>query len=435
MPAEGESVATIVGVATGTPDGGVAIVRISGPQAFAVAGRVGVMAQADRAGTLVPARLRGEQLLVAVFAAPHSFTGDDVVELHVHAGKCNVADIVARCQMAGARAATRGEFTRRAFDNGKLSLDEAEGIAAIIGAQTDRALDQARRLAAGELGRGVDTVVGAIADLRAEIEANLDFPEDVDDEGKTAWLAEIDRWQRELAGWLARFEAGRKGRERPRVVVAGPTNAGKSSLFNALLGNDRAIVSATPGTTRDFVEAELMVEGWTLQLVDTAGFRDGVDAIEGEGISRARDQLAGADLVVWLEAADAEDAPERPRDDARVLWVESKRDLASRRGSWRGVSVIDGLGVDALRLEIRARISAQAQDGWIGLERHRDRAVETSAELREAAALIGTSMLELVAFHLANAELRLAEVRGRSRLGPVGEDVLARIFARFCIGK
>lgn len=430
-----EADATIVGVATGTPDGGVAIVRISGPDALPVVRRLGLGIGAEQAGRLTPVRLDGERVLVAVFVAPHSYTGEDVVELHVHAGARNVSDVTARCIAAGARAASAGEFTRRAFDNGKLTLDEAEGIAAIIGAQTDLALAQARRLAGGELGRSVERMGEGIADLRAEIEANLDFPDDVDDTIRSAWSVELAGLAAEIRGWLVRFDAGRRARERPRVVLAGPTNAGKSSLFNALLGRERAIVSALPGTTRDYVEAELEVEGWSIALVDTAGLRGDSDAIESQGIARARDQMDGADLVVWVEAADAPPAEEVPSEDPRVIRVESKRDLGRSRIDWSGVSVVEGIGLDALRAELLARVAARARDGWIGLERHRDRADETLGELEAARGQLDAAMLELAAFHLGNAEQRLAEIRGRSRLGPVGEDVLARIFSRFCIGK
>jgi tRNA modification GTPase len=429
---------TIVGVATGTPDGGVAIVRLSGPDALSIAGRLcGSLGEPRR---LVRRTLSvGESVLVVAMPGPASFTGEDVVELHVHAGRRNVDGIVRACLAAGAVAAEAGAFTRRAFEAGRVALDEAEGLAAIIGAQTDAALAQARRLAAGELGRDVEVVADALAELRAEIEANLDFPEDVEPAARAAWRSQIAGTRAAIEAWLGRFEAGRRARERARVVLAGPPNAGKSSLFNALLGSARAIVTPEPGTTRDYVEAELELGAYACTLVDTAGLREGGDPIERTGIARTRDQVEGADVVVWVEAGDA--AAERdvpPVADARMVRVESKRDLGSSRASWLGVVVAGercGEGVAEVREAIAAVAVGDAGQAWIGLARHRDRAAEAIAELLAGERCLERDALELVAFHLGAAAQRLAEIRGRSALGPVGEDVLARVFARFCIGK
>ncbi len=432
---------TIVGVATGTPDGGVAIVRLSGPEARAIAARLcGALGEPRR---IVRRTLRAEDgadesVLVVAMPGPRSFTGEDVVELHVHAGRRNVDAVVRACLSAGAVAAEAGAFTRRAFEAGRVTLDEAEGIAAIVGAQTEGALAQARRLAAGELGREVEAVADALTELRAEIEANLDFPEDVEPAARSGWRTEIASTRARVDEWLARFEAGRRARERARVVLAGPPNAGKSSLFNALLGTARAIVTAEPGTTRDYVEAELELGAHACMLVDTAGLREGGDPIERSGIARTRDQLEGADVIVWVEAADAERADASLPTEARVVRVESKRDLGRARDEWLGVVVAGdrrGEGVVAVREAIAAAAVGDAAQAWIGLARHRDRAAEAAVELAAAERTLEGDALELVAFHLGAAAQRLAEIRGRSTLGPVGEDVLARVFARFCIGK
>jgi tRNA modification GTPase len=430
---------TIVGVATGTPDGGVAIVRVSGPDARRIVEPL--------VGALPPPRTLArrtvrdsdegpaDDALVAWMPGPRSFTGEDVVELHIHAGVRNVGRIVAALQRHGAQAAGPGEFTRRAFENGRLSLEQAEGIAALIAARTSAAVDQARRLIAGELGREVEALRAAVGELRAEIEANLDFPEDVADGDVQRWRAELRQHEATTQAWLRSFAAGQRARERARVVIAGPPNAGKSALFNALLGRSRAIVSPTPGTTRDYVEAELQVEELELVVVDTAGLRSATDdAIEDEGIGRSREQIAGAELVVWLAPADAEAPP--PEREGSLLLVESKRDLGTRRPSWLGVSAHTGEGLEALRSQIAARLRGEESSPWIGLARHRDRASEAATALRSALDLLdGSAPLELVAFELGVAERQLAEITGRDALGPVGEDVLGRIFARFCIGK
>lgn len=433
---------TIAGVATGTADGGVAIVRVSGPRARAIAQRL-------VAGELVPRRvsvraiaLEGGELergLVLFMPGPRSFTGEDVLELHVHAGEANVRAVLEAVLAAGAIAAGPGDFSRRAFELGRLGLDEAEGLAALIGARTDAALAQARRLAAGEVGRQVESVRARVLDLRAEIEANLDFPEDVDPADVARWREEAQAIELAVASWLERFEAGRRARERARVVLAGPPNAGKSSLFNALLGHARAIVSETPGTTRDYVEAELAIGPWAATLVDTAGLRDAGEAIERAGVQRSVAQVEGADVVLWVEAADAPDA-ERPRDlGAHVVAIESKRDVGKRRASWLGVATPHGgeaRGIEAVHEALAQWFRAGADSAWIGLARHRDRAREAVAALADARArLHDDAALELAAVALAEAQSRLGEITGRGRAGPIGAEVLDRIFARFCIGK
>ncbi len=435
---------TLVGVATGTPDGGVAIVRLSGPRALAIAGEVVI-------GALPPARtvglrrlVHGEQALVVVMAGPRSFTGDDTVELQIHAGARNVGELVERLLDAGAEAAGPGDFSRRAFENDRLSLDRAEGIAAVIGARTQAALDQARRLVAGELGREVEAVRERVELLRSEIEANLDFPEDVDARDEARFADTVAALTGEVEAWLAGFERGRRARERARVVLAGPPNAGKSALFNALLGRRRALVSATAGTTRDYVEAELRLAGRELDLVDTAGLRASEDSIEIAGVELGREQIAGADVIVWVEGADQPVHPKVEREleavlasagVVPVLHVENKSDLGRLRPTWLGVCAETGAELDALRERIGEALAIDGEQ-WIGLARHRDRANEAVAALAEAGTELGERAgLELVAFSLGVAARALGEITGRSGLGPVGEDVLDAIFSRFCIGK
>lgn len=429
---------TLVGVATGTPDGGVAIVRVSGPKAAAVLAGLGV-SEPPTPRRLVRRALQlaggqHEDGLVAWMPGPRSFTGEDVAELHVHAGERNVRAVVEACLRAGATAAGAGDFSRRAFELGALSLDQAEGIAAVIGAQTDEALAQARRLAAGELGRAVEDLRDALVGLRTEVEANLDFPEDVEPGHVQRWQVEVDTLRGKVDAWLSGFEAGRRGRERARFVLAGPPNAGKSSLFNALLGRRRALVADVPGTTRDYVEAEYALGPHGAVLVDTAGLRGDAEAIEAAGIELSREQVEQADVVLWVEASDATPVDRPALPGVTVLEVETKRDLGTRRPAAIGVSTADGAGPveDALR-DWFARGRDRA---WIGLARHRDRAEEALDSLARAAQLISEdSALELIAFELGVAEARLAAITGRTQLGPVGDDILGRIFSTFCIGK
>ena len=446
---------TIAGVATGTADGGVAIVRISGPQAREIAEAVleGSLPKPRRAG--LRRLVVGDSALVLSMPGPGSLTGEDVVELQVHAGARNVAEVLEAVLAAGAEAAGPGDFSRRAFVHGRLSLDQAEGIAAVIGATTRAALDQARRLVAGELGREVEAVRAAAERLRVEIEANLDFPEDVRAEDELRFAATSARLHGEVTGWLARFEAGRRARARARVVLAGPPNAGKSALFNALLGRRRALVSPRAGTTRDYLEGELELGGRELVLIDTAGLRSDADELESAGAELGREQIAGADVVVWVEARDQPAADRLTAEalaGAALLEVENKLDLpveaneaneaveavdavAASRAGWIGVSAATGAGLEALRDALTTAV-ATGDEQWIGLARHRDRAAEAAAALAEARAqLEAQAGLELVAFALAVAQRRLGEITGRTGLGPVGEELLAAIFSSFCIGK
>lgn len=428
---------TIVGVATGTPDGGVAIVRLSGPAARTIAeslvGTLGAPRALARRKLCDIEGAPAEDALVVWMPGPNSFTGEDVVELHVHGGARNVQSVIEVLLARGAVAAGPGEFSRRAFEHGRLSLEQAEGIAALIAARTRAGVEQARRLIAGELGREVEVVREAVGQLRAEIEANLDFPEDVAAGDVGRWCAEIEGHEATVRAWLRRFAAGQRSRERPRVVIAGPPNAGKSALFNALLQRARAIVSPVPGTTRDYVEAELQLGGVEVLLVDTAGIRgEAGDAIEGEGIERSRDQIAGGDVVLWVEASDV---AEEPGAREEMLRVENKRDLGVRRSAWIGVSAQTGAGIDELRAAIAERLRPD-DEPWIGLARHRDRADEAALALSDCRRSLEVGEpLEIAAFQLGVAERQLAEITGRSALGPVGEDVLERIFSRFCIGK
>ena len=429
---------TIVGVATGTPDGGVAIVRLSGPQARSITETIVGPLAAPR--VLARRQLRdgsgvGDDALVVWMPGPRSLTGEDVVELHVHAGRLNVQRVIASLIERGAIAAGPGEFTRRAFEHGRLSLEQAEGIAALIAAQTDAGVEQARRLIAGELGREVESLRAAVGELRGEVEANLDFPEDIAAGDVRRWREEIAGFEATLGGWTRRFAAGQRMRERPRVVIAGPPNAGKSALFNALLQQSRAIVSPVPGTTRDYVEAELWIGGREVRLVDTAGLRDGSDAIEVEGIARSREQIEGAEVVLWVEAADSIEETV-VLEGPRVIVVDNKIDLGRRRAAWIGVSARSGDGMSALRAVIEETLRGPVEEPWIGLARHRDRAEAAAKALVDARAeLEHEGLLEIAAFLLGSAERELGEITGRSALGPVGDEVLTRIFARFCIGK
>lgn len=436
--AAGMDASTIVGVATGSPDGGVAIVRISGPMAFALARdltqrELGAARRLVRRDMLLATGV--EAALVVAMPAPHSFTGEDVVEFHVHGGALNVEDVVEALLRRGGVAAVAGDFSRRAFAHGRLSLEACEGLAAVIGAKTAAGLALARRLSAGELGRAVESVLERLRVIHVFVTAALDFPDDVEEGDARAQAKDLGEVRDLLGDWLRRFEAGRRQRSVPRVVLAGPPNAGKSALFNALLGQRRAIVAERAGTTRDYLEAELRLGAVCCHLVDTAGLRDAADEIEQDGVDRSLEQIDGADLVVWVEAADAEAVIDNVPTGEHVLRVENKRDLGQQR-PWLGVSAQSGLGLDAVREWLAAWFRAGGVEPWVGLRRHRDCAELAGAALERAqSGLDGAVALELVAFELEVAIVELEKIRGRTATGAVGAEVLDAIFSQFCIGK
>ncbi len=312
---------TIAAIATPPGEGAVALLRVSGPEATAIASRVCVPA---RGGSLEKISLRRQvrarahaadgatldEVLVTRFAAPASYTGEDVVEISGHGGPLVARRLLEAVVAAGARVAAPGEFTQRAFLNGKLDLTQAEAVMDLIRAHSDLALRAANEQLGGGLGRRIESLREGLLNLVAHVEAHIDFPdEDISPETGAALLARLDDARAQVAALLDTARPGRILREGLRTAIVGEPNVGKSSLLNALAGRDRAIVSATPGTTRDTIEEYVAVGGLALRLVDTAGLREASDAIEREGIARAHREVAAADLV--LQVADASLPPPR----------------------------------------------------------------------------------------------------------------------------
>lgn len=386
------------------------------------------------------------------FVGPRSFTGEDVLELHGHGGPVVLRGVLERCLALGARLAEPGEFTRRAFVNDRIDLAQAEAIADLIDAASEQAARGALRSLSGEFSAAVDRVADALLDLRILVEATLDFPE----EDGVDFLAESDALQRlatvrsELA---AVFRAARQGsalREGLVVVLAGAPNVGKSSLLNRLAGDEVAIVTEHPGTTRDTVRQTIVVEGLPIHLVDTAGLRDSDDPVEQLGMQRTRDALARADLVISVSAADAVEGEALlssvaaralealPASVAR-LQVVNKIDLTGEAaaesdgaGGWTiRLSALTGEGIDQLRAAL-LRLGGQTETGeGVFLARTRHLAALQAAERHLNAAAEGRLPADLLA-----EELRLAHEALGSIVGRVTPDaLLGEIFGRFCIGK
>ena len=421
---------TIFALSSGSPPAAVAVVRVSGPRSAgaleALAGRL----TEPRVATRANLSWRGDPLdraLVLRFPGPHSATGEDVAELHLHGGRAVVAAVLeALAGLDGLRPAEPGEFTRRAFENGRIDLAEAEGLADLLAAETESQRRAALAVAGGALSRRVESWRQRLLELAAALESALDFS----DEGEVgeAWPPGWGESRRALAaeiGALLSRPPAERLRDGLRVVIAGPPNAGKSSLLNALAERDAAITSPLPGTTRDLIEAPVAIGGVPFVLVDTAGLRDSADAVETVGVERARASLEAADLILWL--GDPADAP----GAERVIPVRSKCDLGGRSGDdcALNVSAVTGEGLDALVAALAARAGKllPAESDIAANARQRRALGDALLRLEEAD---GPDML-IAAEALRQARDELDRVTGRAGV----EDMLDSLFGRFCIGK
>jgi tRNA modification GTPase len=458
----------IAAIATAPGRGAVGIVRVSArdvrPIIQAVCGRE----LPPRQAVFGPFRAADgsaiDQGLAIHFPAPHSYTGEDVLELQAHGGPVVLQLLLARCLEAGASMALRvaepGEFTQRAFLNGKLDLAQAEAVADLIDASTEAAARSATRSLAGEFSGEVHALRDALVHLRMLVEATLDFPEEeIDFLQKADAQGQLQRLQDNVARVMQRARQGALLREGISVVIAGQPNAGKSSLLNALAGAELAIVTPIPGTTRDVVRQTIQIEGVPLHVIDTAGLREGGDAVEQIGIERAWGQIEKADAVVFLhdltragfpeyQQADAAIAQKLPKD-VPVIEVWNKVDAsaptptlaqggreedASPSPSLR-LSAKTGTGLDALRRKLLETAGWQAapEGVFIARERHLHALRRVDAHLMEAAALIAqqAQALDLLAEELRLAQNALSEITGEFS----ADDLLGVIFSRFCIGK
>lgn len=421
---------TIYALSSGAPPAAIAVVRISGPGAdAALEGLAGTLPE-PRVARLAALK-HGDELLdnalIVRFPGPRSATGEDVAELHLHGGRSVVQAVFsALAAMKGLREAAPGEFTRRAFENGRIDFAEAEGLADLLAAETQSQRRAALALAGGALSRQIQAWQASLLAIAAAVEAELDFDDegDVQKSGKSQPNEALGPLIGELGAWLARPPAERL-RDGPRVVIAGPPNAGKSTLLNALAGREAAITSAIAGTTRDLVEAPTAIGGTPFLLIDTAGLRAGGDAIEAIGVERARASLAAADLILWLGE------PNNVPDPERTILVHPKSDRVAHDGRADvSVSAKTGAGIDALvALMIERSRAMLPGEGEVALNaRHRAALTECLDWLREAASARDPL---IVAEALRQARFALDRITGRAGV----EDMLDALFGRFCIGK
>jgi tRNA modification GTPase len=445
---------TIFAMSSGQPPSAISIVRVSGPQAGAalasLAGKVPDPRMASRVLLRDPGREPIDDAVVLWFPGPASATGEDVAEFHVHGGRAVLAALFAALSaFENVRAAEPGEFTRRAFENGKLDLTEAEALDDLIHADTDRQRRQALRQLKGLVGERATDWRARIIEASALIEAGIDFSDegDIPAELIAPALARIKSLRDEIEEVLAAQGRSERLREGLVVAISGPPNVGKSTLINQLARREVAIVSPHAGTTRDVIEVQLDLDGYPVTVIDTAGIRETADPVEQEGVRRARRRAAEADLVLWM--IDAEHNEGGPAGDAPVWVVRNKIDLDAANGvSLRGVTgaVCEAAGGSGLEIsagrgdgvpELIAALVAFARDyfgsrenGLIGRERQRELLRETVNSLRRSISVMDCGE-ELAAEELRAAAHSLGRLLGRVDV----EDVLDVIFRDFCVGK
>ncbi len=440
---------TIAAIATPPGRGGIGVVRISGPDARAVAGAVLTSpALEPRRATFTRARAGGQsadEVVATFFPAPHSYTGQDTVEISAHGSPVVLHGIVDRALEAGARLAEPGEFTLRAFLNGKRDLIQAEAVADLIEAVTPLQARVAFDQLEGTLTARIQDLDAALYDLIARLEASIDFPDEgyhfigADDS-----MSAINRAISGIDGLLADARRGRMIRDGAQVVIAGRPNVGKSSIFNALVGTDRAIVTEVPGTTRDLVTERVDIGGLAVTLVDTAGARDTLDVVEREGVMRGDRARDVADLVLLILDAsgplqvDDERLLERTRNRPRLI-VRNKMDLAAMREPSLPdalfISATTGEGLNELKLAIAQELTGSEvlrDSPAISNARHIALMEAARSDLARARRSAESAMPEeFLLAHLQAARQRFDEIVGRRTT----EDLLAHIFERFCIGK
>lgn len=451
---------TIAAIATPPGEGGVGIVRISGSKVWKIADEIFQTLEkpsSKEGGTFVFGKIidaGGKEIdegLCLIFRAPRSYTGEDTVEIQGHGGSVVLKKILRRCLEAGARMAEPGEFTKRAFLNGKMDLVQAEAVADLIHARSDRAAKAALEQLDGSLSGQFNLLYDQFVDVAADLETTLDFAEEeLPDEVFPMLGKKLSESFQCLENLLSTWDEGRLLREGARVVIMGRPNAGKSTLFNALLGADRAIVTDIAGTTRDVIEEGLVLDGIPLRILDTAGLREAECEIEREGIRRAREHSAAADIAVYLIDASAPTSGEDVEHLAKLkpeqtVVVLNKADVRVSSFEFQvssfspvEASLIDGTGLADIKAAIAAKLEAgvdlHTPAHAVISERHRNLLEQARAELELAREQLTGLEDEGVAFaaeHLRSALESLGQVTGRV----YHNELLDNVFSRFCIGK
>ncbi|MBK1694684.1 tRNA uridine-5-carboxymethylaminomethyl(34) synthesis GTPase MnmE [Chromatium weissei] len=441
---------TIAAIATPPGHGGVGIVRVSGTQVPAIIEAVIGHSIAPRTANFAVFHDADghfiDEGIAIFFQAPKSFTGEDVLELQGHGGSVVLDLVLQRCLALGARIAHSGEFTQRAYLNGKLDLTQAEAIADLIESTTALSARLAGKSLQGVFSRRIDTLIEQLTQLRMLLEATLDFPdEDVDFTIEQFVANQLHQLIAATQQIMQEAHQGQRIREGLTVVIAGLPNAGKSSILNVLSDSDAAIVTPVPGTTRDVLKLHIQIDGLPIQIIDTAGIRDTDDLIEREGVRRAQNQLQKADLVLWIYDANESTAlkpSEKLLFDCPLIKIKNKIDLLGLKpqlietpdGVEIALSAMTGAGFDLLRNHLKtcAGVSILPEGAFIARRRHLD-ALRRGLQSLDMALIHFTeqSGIEFVAEELFQAQQSFGEITGKV----TSDDLLGRIFSSFCIGK
>jgi tRNA modification GTPase len=441
---------TIAAISTPAGEGAISVVRVSGENAIPVADRIfrgrekpsEFASHAQRLGEIVEGDRAIDQVMLSIHRTPLSYTGEDLVEISCHGGILVTAQVLEACLRAGARGARPGEFTERAFLNGKMDLTQAEAVMDLIRARTDLALRAAREQLEGSLGQRVGAIRRALVDLLAHLEAAIDFPEEGIAPDKGAKLrARLESIREQMRDLLGTADRGRVLREGLRVVIYGPTNAGKSSLLNRLLGYERAIVSTHPGTTRDTIEEVINLRGIPIRLQDTAGLRDSEDEIEQQGMARTEHSLAGADILLHvLDRSVAKPAGFTTNSTEQIEIVLLNKSDLPEHSDWAGVDALricclSSDGLKDLEEAIVSRISERHlrfESGVAINTRHRDCLRRALMAYDLATGTMESAFApEYVVVDLRDALRALDEITGAAN----AEEIRDALFAQFCIGK
>lgn len=449
---------TIAAVSTPPGNGGIGIIRVSGDQAAMVGHTIfrpvysgGLVSHRFSFGTICDAA--GEKIdeaMAVYMRAPRSYTREDVLELQCHGGWLVVERVLALVLSCGVRLAEPGEFTRRAFLNGRIDLVQAEAVMDIIASKSESALQLAQKQREGVLSKRIEDIRGCLLRALALVEAYIDFPDDdLGDTDVAAIMTSVEEARRIVADLLRTFDEGRIMRDGISVLIVGKPNAGKSSLLNRLLNENRAIVTHIPGTTRDIIEETITFEGLSIRLLDTAGIRHTDDLVEQEGISRALDKIPQADLVLAVFDVSREFSPEdqlilEALADSKTIAVLNKTDLSRRLilpdecrfVAQVGIVALSGEGIDQLKRTVCAQfLHSAASDSreFVALSRarHHDALVSADQSLRQFSGGLLDRNLELLSLDLRDALQAVGSVTGETAT----DEVLDLIFSSFCIGK
>lgn len=454
---------TIAAISTAIGEGGIGIVRISGPKSFDIAKKIFKPRQKNikefesrklYLGNIVDFNNEVvDEVLISFFKSPHTYTREDMVEINCHGGMAAQKKILRLVLDAGARIAEPGEFTKRAFLNGRIDLSQAEAVIDIIRAKTDKALFLANRQLSGSLSDKINAIRHRLLDVLAHIAANIDFPDEDIPEASTKYIAEEIKNAREMVGdLLKRISAGRIVREGLSTLILGNTNVGKSSLLNALLDEERAIVTDIPGTTRDIIEEYIDINGIPIKIIDTAGIRETADEVEKIGIQRAIKYLEEAELVLLMIdisrelTQDDKNLIELIKDKTTIV-VINKVDLPAKTAEDEIRKIIPAEGfvkISALRQEgiqdlkntiynvITAKMGIR-DEGLIGAGERQRQVIEAAYKFLDSAskAINDFVPIEMVELDIRDAWSKLGEITGDT----VTEDIITTIFQKFCIGK